>query len=178
MLYLKKTGKVLEVYKECVMWDRKNTYEPTYRFTITSDTYVVDITGGSVIIKDRKTGELIKRFKGYRYLYTGDISHDERKCFALENGKHFYVYSLETMEQIKRITLPRSYESIDMVGFYSDDGKIINIPVHRWKEFENIKKRGPYEVYGRYEYYMCRYETENYTLVERVPIKNPNEYRW
>ncbi len=85
-----------------------------------------------MIIEDNVTGKELKRFKGYNYLYTGDISPDEKWLFALENGKHFFVYSLETLEEIKRVTLPRGFESIDVYGFYSEDGTVLNIPAEKW----------------------------------------------
>lgn len=154
------------------MWKRELCFDPTCRFEITSDSFTIYITGGSVIIKDKTTGELLKRIKGHHYLYTGDINPDETECFALENGKHFYVYSLKNYELIKRITLPRFYDSIDMFGSYSDDGKFIYIPVQRWVKYE--KKKDSH--LGRYKYELCKYETENYTLVDKTDIESQKEY--
>ena len=137
-----------------------------------SESFAIEITGGSVRIFRKPANALIKEFKGYKYLYTGDIRPDETEFFALENGKHFYIYSLVSFEQIMRVTLPRTYESIDIYGFYSDDGKILNIPAHRYI-YENKE-----EHIGHYEYVLFSYETEHYTLTDKMPIDNIDTFRW
>lgn len=137
-----------------------------------SKRFIIEITGGSVRIIEKATGNLVKVFKGYNYLYTGDINPKETDFFALENGKHFYVYSLENFELVKRVTLPRTYESIDVCGFYSDDGKILYIPVQRYVYEDKAAHK------GHYEYLLCKYETENYTLIEKSAIENNKKYRW
>jgi hypothetical protein len=132
-----------------------------WKFCAESPSFIVEITGGSVRILDKPSGNLIKTFKGYTYLYTGGIRPDETEFFALENGKHFYVYSLRDFELIKRVTLPRTYESIDVCGFYSDDGEILFIPAERYVYDD------PDTYQGHYEYVLCQYETTHYTLVKK-----------
>lgn len=90
------------------MWEYFIDYDRAWLFRVTSNRFIVQITGGSIIILDRNTQKQLKRHKGYAYLYTGDISPDEKLCFALENEKYFLVYSMENYELIKRVTLPRS----------------------------------------------------------------------
>lgn len=143
-----------------------------WKHRVQSDKFFIEITGGSVKITDRHTNELIKVFKGYTYLYTGDIRPDEAEFFALENGKHFYVYSLKNFEMIKRITLPKTYESIDVNGFYSEDGRFLNIPAHRYV-YDDKEKHS-----GHYEYIICKYETDNYTLIDKISIDDDREYDW
>lgn len=143
------------------MWTRICTEEPRYCYTITSNRYVVEITGGSIIIKDRTAGVVLKRHSGHKYLYTGDIHPDETQCFALENGKHFYVYSLKDGELVKRVTLPKGYEAMDVYGFYEGDGTVLSIPAQKW-----VAIRGHME--GYYEHVLFRYETRDYTLLEKV----------
>lgn len=154
------------------MWTKKIIREPSWEYSIISDNYIVQITGGSVRILDRATEERIKVFKGYTYLYTGDIKPDEKEFIALENGKHFFVYSLETKEQIKRVTLPRFYESIDMYGFYSEDGAYLNIPAYRYIYTDKKKEK------GYYEYVLCIYETDTYSLVEKLVVDDRKAYKW
>ena len=137
-----------------------------------SASFAVEITGGSVKIFSKHTHEMIKAFKGYNYLYTGSIRPDEAEFFALENGKHFYIYSLTTFEQVKRITLPRTYESIDVCGFYSDDGKTLTIPAQRYI-YEN-KEEG----LGHYEYVLFTYETKNHTLIGKTSVSSADSFRW
>ena len=142
-----------------------------YQYNVVSNKFIVQFTGGSIIIKDRHSDEVLKRYTGHHYLYTGDIDPDERSCFALENGKHFYVYSLDDFSLIKRVTLPKCYESIDMYGHYSEDGKFIYIPASRWVGIVSISD-------GYYEYVVCKYETENYTLVDKKVIEDWRNYCW
>lgn len=145
-----------------------------WKYCIQSDSFTIQITGGSVRILDRHTEELIKVFKGYTYLYTGDIHPNESEFFALENGKHFYVYSLKNFEMIKKITLPRTYESIDVCGFYSDDGKIINIPAQRYIcEYKSESGNT-----GHYEFVLFKYQSSDYTLIETVRIFDYEKYHW
>ncbi len=143
-----------------------------WKHRVKSDKYFIEITGGSVKIMDRCTNNQIKVFKEYTYLYTGDIRPDESEFFALENGKHFYVYSLKSFEMIKRVTLPKTYESIDVNGFYSDNGSILNIPVQRYV-YDNKEEHK-----GHYEHILCQYETDNYTLIGKTNIEDHKKYRW
>lgn len=144
------------------MWKKQCRFSPRYRYTVTSDRFTVEITGGSVVIKDAVSGEIRKCHSGFQHLYTGDISPDESRFFALENGKHFYAFHLPEGDLVKRVTLPRGYESIDVYGFYDADGAVLNIPAQKW-----ISIRGWDE--GYYERVLFRYETEAYTLLEKRP---------
>ena len=90
----------------------------------------------------------------------------------MENGKHFYVYSLETFELIKRITLPRTYKSRDVIGFYSSNGSLINIPAQRYISEDKEKW------IGHHEYVLFTYETQNYTLVSKTELKDLKKFRW
>lgn len=162
-----KCGRYISVKK----WMRFQGEGSGYQRGIASNQFIVQLTGGSIIIKDRHSDEVFKKYTGHHYLYTGDISPDETECFALENGKHFYIYSLENFALIKRVTLPKCYESIDMYGHYSEDGKFIYIPASRWVGNEKLSQ-------GYYEYVVCKYETEHYTLVDKKVVDNWRKYRW
>jgi len=153
------------------MWDHQTDQKHGWKYSITSNAYIVRITGGSIAILDRQTNAVLRQHKGHHYLYTGDISPDETQCFALENGKHFYVYSLENYELIKRVTLPRGYECIDMYGHYTEDGKYICIPAHKWIGNESIGE-------GYYEYVMFQYDAQALTLIEKAIIDDPNKHWW
>ena len=143
-----------------------------WKYSLETSLYQIEITGGSVKISDRKTGALKKEFKGYTYLYTGAVHPDEREFFALENGKHFYVYSLETLELKRKITLPRTYISTDVCGFYSEDGKTIHIPAERYI-YEDKERE-----LGHYEYVLCQYSSADYTLIEKTDIADNLPYLW
>lgn len=153
------------------MWDHHTNTESRWQYNITSDKFIVQITGGSITILDRRTQTVLKKHKGYHCLYTGDINPGETQCFALENGKHFYVYSLENFELIKRVTLPRGYQCIDMYGHYTDDGTQICIPVLKFIEGKTILD-------GYYEHVLCHYSTQQFTLIEMVAIEDPSTYHW
>ena len=143
-----------------------------WKYLLESSLYKIEITGGSVRIIDKYTNSLKKEFKGYTYLYTGALHPNEFEFFALENGKHFYVYSLENLELKQRITLPRGYDSIDVCGFYSEDGNIINIPAERYVYDDKEQEL------GHYEYIICKYSSIDYTLVEKMDIPDKHQYLW
>ena len=128
-------------------------------FTITTTSFIINITGGSVKFLDKKDDSPLKVIKGFNYLYTGDVNGNETELMALENGKHFYIFSLEDFSQKKKVTLKRGYESIDMCGRYSEDGKYLNIPVSKYVDEET-----------GYDYRLCQYETENYNLLGLEPV--------
>jgi hypothetical protein len=151
------------------MWER--FFQPTY-FIINSKSFIIKRTGGSVKIADKITKNTVKEFKGYTYLYTGDVHPEETEFFALENGKHFFVYSLKSFELIKRITLPKGYYSSDVCGFYSNDGEVINIPAERYVYEDKAKN------FGHYEYVLCKYSTDNYSLIGKEPIPGKGPYHW
>ena len=141
-------------------------------FLVTSEHYSIYITGGSVKIYDRVTKVPLKIFSGYQYLYTGDVSPDEKELVALENGKHFYVYSLDDLEQRLRVTLPRGYEAIDVYPFYSEDGNVLYVPVQRYIYTDKEKER------GYFEFSVCKYDvTKKYTLIN-TEKKDRKLYRW
>lgn len=155
------------------MWQHHTDANCRWKHCVTSDKFIIQITGGSIAILDCHTQALLRQHKGHHYLYTGEISPDETQCFALENGKHFYVYSLENYELIKRVTLPRGYESIDMYGYYTEDGGQICIPAHKWIKNETIAISK-----GCYEYVIFRYDAKALTLIEKVIIEDSKPYRW
>ena len=148
-------------------WLREFDYDYSKRefFTIITDNYVVQITGGSLVIRDKKTSTIINQIKGYNYLYTGDVKPDEKELFALENGKHFYIVSLEDFKPKIRVTLPRSYESIDVYGNYSEDGTILYVPVYKYVD-------------NQYKYWLCEYETTSYSLTSMKEIEKDKVTFW
>lgn len=137
-----------------------------------SISYRIEFTGGSIKVFNRITNTLIKVFKNHHYLYTGSISPNEKEFFGLENGKHFYVYSLETLTLKKKITLPRGYEAIDVLGFYSEDASTISIPASKYV-YENKEQE-----LGHYEHILCRYSTTDYTLIEKITIPSLEPYHY
>lgn len=151
------------------MWQRKVRWSP-YNYQIWSTSFVIQITGGSITIKDRNTMEVLRCHRGHKYLYTGDIHMDETVCAALEYGKHFYVYSLKDFELVKRVTLPRGYESVDLDCRYSLDGQYLLVRTKRWVKISDYE--------GRNEYVMLRYSAEDYSLTDRLPLGDPEEFRW
>lgn len=153
-------------------------------FIVDSENYTVRFTGGSIIISDRKTGTVLKRIGGFTYLYTGSICPDESQFFALENGKHFYVYSLKDFNLIKRITLPRGFEAIDVTGFYSEDGTEIIIPASRYVYDGKTRTIQSSMLYKsaevktvHYEYVLCRYCSEKLVLSEKEPVADYKEFK-
>lgn len=142
-------------------WKRMYNYDLNARdyFTITTNKHIVRLSGGSVKFYNKENDSLIKTIKGYKYLYTGDINPDETELMALENGKHFYIFSLIDFSEKKRITLPSGYESIDVCGKYSADGNTLYIPIEKYIN----EKVG-------YGHWLCQYETENYELLKVEPI--------
>jgi len=148
-------------------WIRVFNYDFNERdfFTITTNHFVIKITGGSVIFFDKNTGEKIEQRKGYNYLYTGDVNADETVLFALENGKHFYIFSLEDFTQKLRITLPRTYEAIDVYGSFSEDGETLYIPVQKY-------------VKGAYHFWLCEYKTKDYSLTSMTEIDRDTVTMW
>jgi len=153
------------------MWEYNIDFDREWLYYITSNRFIVQLTGGSIIILDRQTQKQLQRDKGYTNLYTGDISPDEKLCFALENGRHFYVYSLENFERIKRVSLPSGYECIDMYGHFTEDGKYICIPGEKW-----IPKQGACG--GRSEYTLFHYDVNSLSLVKKTAIVDNDDYRW
>ncbi|MBQ4062017.1 MAG: hypothetical protein IJD14_04110, partial [Christensenellaceae bacterium] len=148
-------------------WDRVFDYDFNKRefFTISTDNYIIQITGGSLIIFDKKTNNKLNQIKGYNYLYTGDVKPDEKELFALENGKHFYIISLEDFTQKLRVTLPRSYESIDVFGSFSDDGELLYVPIRKYVD-------------NQYKYWLCEYETVSYSLAGMKEISKSEVTFW
>lgn len=143
-----------------------------WKYVVESRLYQIEITGGSVRIIDKHTGTLKKEHKGYTYLYTGALHPNELEFFALENGKHVYVYSLVTLELKQCITLPRGYTSIDVCGFYSEDGDTITIPAERYVYDDKEQEL------GHYEYILCKYSSADYTLLGTTDIPDKRPYLW
>lgn len=141
-----------KLFTLCGRWKKQFDYSFTTRtfFTLTSDLFVVRLSGGSVCVSERQSGNSFSR-KGFNYLYTADVKPDESELFALENGKHFYVFSLPDLSSCRKLTLPRGWEACDVYGEYSADGKTLTVPVYRFRQ-------GP-------EYSLCTYETQGYSLL-------------
>ncbi len=138
-------------------WQRIFGFGKSYFFTIVTDHYQIVLSGGSVAVSDSRTGERLFKKSGFNYLYTGDVSRDEHVLAALENGKHFYIFSLQNFELQKRVTLPRGYESIDGYPSFSVDGGELIVPVSIYRA-------------GEYRYFLCRYDTAAYNLFSMEQI--------
>lgn len=145
-------------------WNKTFDINSHYIFTINTDRFIINITGGSIVISDKKTRAKINQIKGYNYLYTGDVKPDETELFALENGKHFYIISLEDFTQKQRVTLPRSYESIDVYGCFSNDGERLYVPIYKYVD--------------GYKYWLCEYETKTYSLLNMKEINKEDVPFW
>ena len=68
--------------------------------------------------------------------------------------------------------MPRGYDSIDVCGFYSEDGTIINIPAERYVYDDKEKEL------GHYEYIICKYSSVDYTLIAKMDIPDIHPYLW
>lgn len=52
-------------------WMRFRGNGSAYQYHIGSNKFIVQLTGGSILIRDRRSKELLKRDTGHDYLYTG-----------------------------------------------------------------------------------------------------------
>lgn len=134
---------------------------------IVTKRFVIGIMTGRVIFLDRKTKKRLDPIMGFHHLITGDVKCDESELAVLENGKHFHIIDLNTFEVKKKVTVPRGTYTGDVYCTYSDDGKILTVPVQLYDYNDRC-----------YRYFRCEYETENYTLVSKTEIKRENFDRW
>ena len=136
-------------------WQRSFDFDPHTRafFTIATDRYEIVLRGGSLTIADKTTPSAPFRKKGFRYLYTGDVSPDENVLAALENGKHFYIFSLQNFGAPRRVTLPRGYESLDGYPSFSPDGAQLLVPAVRYDHSADDPG---------YRFYVCRYDAHTF----------------
>ena len=146
-------------------WKRVLAFGGKAFCTVTTENYVVQITGGSILITLKDTNHVVLHRKGYHYLYTGDVSPDETQLCVLENGKHFYIITLSDFLPVQRITLPRSYEAIDVYPTYSADGTALYVPVQKYAD-------------GDYRYQLCEYETESYSLEKKKKMRKSDVDHW
>ena len=99
-----------------------------YKFVIYNDKYTATLTGQSVYIRDRETGDEITRFKGLRYAYRAVFNPIKNMLVVKSTEPWLYFYSLETMSLIRRIKCKKAYQVQDSGFCVSTDGKyIINI---------------------------------------------------
>lgn len=136
-------------------------------FIIITTSYVIGIKTGRVIFLDKKTKKRLDPIKGFHHLVTGDVKYDESEMVVLENENHFHVISLKTFEVTKKVTLPRGFWVMDGYCTYSDDGKILTVPINKY-DYDNRK----------YVYLRCEYETEGYTLISKTEISRQEADDW
>ncbi|MBO4449457.1 MAG: hypothetical protein J5777_02635 [Clostridiales bacterium] len=136
-------------------------------FIIITDKYVIGIKTGRVLFLDKKTKKRLAPIMGFHDLVSGDVKSDGSELVVLEHGKHFHVISLETFEVVKKVTLPRGYMATDVYCTYSEDGKILTVPVSKY----DYDKR-------QYVYLRCEYETEGYTLLSKTEITRKEVDFW
>ena len=134
---------------------------------IVTKSYVIGIKTGRVIFLDKNTKKRLDPVMGFHNLITGDVKSDESELVVLENGKHFHVISLKTFEVTKKVTVPRGTYTGDVYCTFSDDGKILYVPVQNY----DYDKRD-------YIHYLCEYETTNYTLVKKTVITREEVDKW
>lgn len=134
---------------------------------IVTKSYVIGIKTGRVIFLDKKTKKRLDPIMGFHHLITGDVKSDESELVVLENGKHFHVISLKTFEVTKKVLVPRGTYTGDVYCTFSDDGKILYVPVQLYD----------YDI-RQYRYFRCEYETENYTLLSKTEVKREEVDHW
>ena len=134
---------------------------------IVTKSYVIGIKTGRVIFLDKKTKKRLDPIMGFHHLVTGDVKSDESELVVLENGKHFHVISLKTFEVTKKVLVPRGTYTGDVYCTFSDDGKILYVPVQLYD----------YDI-RQYRYFRCEYETENYTLLSKTEVKREEVDHW
>lgn len=94
---------VIRMTKKLMTTAVNNSYYNTREYyTITTEKYLVQLTGGSIKFYDRAANRLLATIRGFSYLYTGAVKPDETELMALEKGKHFYIFSLDDFQQRKK----------------------------------------------------------------------------
>lgn len=134
---------------------------------IVTKNYVIGIKTGRVIFLDKNTKKRLPPIMGFHHLNSGDVKPDESELVVLDCEKHFYVISLKTFEVIKKALVPRGTYTGSVYCTFSADGKILYVPVQLYD----------YDI-RQYKYFMCEYETENYTLLKKTEIKREEVDWW
>lgn len=95
---------------------------------IVSDSYLIGCTGKRVAVLDREY-QLLHTIEGLDYVYSADVSPDEKKLLLISNDNKFYITDFESGEKI-RVTVKSPYNyNLEGRGCWSFDGKSIFILV-------------------------------------------------
>ena len=105
-----------------------------------SDSYIIGCTGKKANILDKQF-KLLQTIEGLDYVYSAEISPDEKKLLLVSNGNKFYVVNLETGEKRKVVVKSPYNNSIDGRGCWSFDGKYIYIVVMNSKNLLSKLRR-------------------------------------
>lgn len=144
---------------------------PRFWSYISNGQYSVGCTGQTVYVYNSEGTELAK-FKDIKYGYTPLFSPDGEKLVVKSTEGRLAVYSLTEMRLLKKFRFTKEHGGQDYNMCFSPDGKLFyNIEVH------------PYDTsYGSISFAVGIYETENYTLLQRLfledPVIQPTAFQW
>ncbi|MBP3479316.1 MAG: hypothetical protein J6K03_07530 [Oscillospiraceae bacterium] len=105
-----------------------------------SQSYIIGCTGRKAAIMDKQLN-LIHTVEGLEYVYSAEVSPDERKLLLVSNGNKFYVVDMRTFDKT-RITVKAPFNhNLEGRGCFSFDGKSVWIPVQRGTGYVNSTLR-------------------------------------
>ena len=139
---------------------------------ISSNKYVISLTGKRAVIMDRSLNFITELDKLY-YVYNGQISPNEKTLLLISSGNIFYLYSLETFELMHKVTLRGTCSgNLEGRGCFSHDGKHIILILDNEKEC--ISTLRVYNVDNLDEY--KDYLENEYLLYRIIPVKSCMKY--
>lgn len=99
-----------------------------------SDSYIIGCTGPKAIILDKQLN-LVHIIDGLEYVYSAQMSPDEKHLLLISNGNKFYIVNMLTFEKT-RVTVRAPHNSyLEGKGCWSFDGESILIPVQQYVEY-------------------------------------------
>ena len=137
-----------------------------------SSKYVVSFTGRRAIIIDHDLN-LIAEVNKLHYVYKGQISPDEKYLLLISNGNIFYLYSLETFELIRKVTLLGTYSgNLEGRGCFSHDGKHFMLILSNEKRFVSTLRVYNVDNLDEYKDYL----DNEYLIHSIIPVKSCKKY--
>lgn len=105
-----------------------------------SKSYIITCTGKKANILDKKF-HLLQTIEGLDYVYSAEMSPDEKELLLISNGNKFYVVNIETGCKRKMVVKAPYNDNIEGHGCWSFDGKYIYIVVMNSKNLLSTIRR-------------------------------------
>lgn len=107
---------------------------------VTSQKYVIFLTGRRAVIADKKLN-ILKEIENLFYVYRGSVSPDETKLLLISSGMVFYIVDLNDFSVKRYAVRGKGTTNLDGRGCWNLNSKEVYIPLYKLSINNSVKPK-------------------------------------